>query len=397
MKRIEDDGKYFDIFIWVIPSVNGLSNQRGIINLILHLIMIGSQVNLNWDDSSSKLLESLKEVWADVGFSDVTLVFEDQQKIEANRTFLAAISPVFKDILKTKCSQNPFFFLFGMDFRMVKYLLDFVYTGEISIAKDSLDAFLTTANRIKLKGFTYTETGSKSIQKDHENDGPTEEELFEENAAIFSLDEEYDANGDCNDVSLSLIDKPENDESKKIESVPHKLEDSKKDVDEEIRRRMLNYGYQWNYSKPDFAKLREEAGPGIHCIVCERAEKFSSFKTIEELYEHEKVTHKRPNKEMYKCESCDEEFHRILLLNQHKRKAHSTTANSSNSNCCDICGKSFKTEKQRNKHRDYSHPVPGKTFKCKLCEKESLTKNASNVHYYQAHTEAERKAFEGKV
>ena len=241
MKRIEDDGKYFDIFIWVIPSVNGLSNQRGIINLIFHLIMIGSQVNLNWDDSSSKLLESLKEVWADVGFSDVTLVFEDQQKIEANRTFLAAISPVFKDILKTKCSQNPFFFLFGMDFRMVKYLLDFVYTGEISIAKDSLDAFLTTANRIKLKGFTYTETGSKSIQKDHENDGPTEEELFEENAAIFSLDEEYDANGDCNDVSLSLIDKPENDESKKIESVPHKLEDSKKDVDEEIRRRMLNY------------------------------------------------------------------------------------------------------------------------------------------------------------
>ena len=298
-----------------------------------------------------------------------------------------------------------------MDSSMVKYLLDFVYTGEISISKESLESFLSTADKIKLKGFTFkeTETKSSSGNKNVTESEVTiveEEELIEENAALFNLDEEYVSfkNSEYTDTDDDVSNNDESIKTDKIDDdvkgseacdVSPKLEEDTQSVEEDIKSKMLKYGYQWNWNKPDFAKLREEAGPGIHCHICERMEKFTNFKSLDELYEHEKVAHKR--KELYKCESCEEEFHKILLLNQHKRKVHSTTGSESQSNSCDICGKSFKTEKAMKKHRDYSHPVPGKTFKCKLCDKESLTKNASSVHYYQSHTAAQRKAFEGKM
>ena len=95
--------------------------------------MASSNVSLNLAEFSAKLLESLKETWCDASFSDVTLVFDDGNRIDANRTLLASISPLFKNVLKTQPGQSPYFFLFGLDCKMFKFLLDFVCNGETEI------------------------------------------------------------------------------------------------------------------------------------------------------------------------------------------------------------------------------------------------------------------------
>merc|ERR1712133_217389 len=146
--------------------------------------MDGTNVNLNWADFSAKLLDSLRETWSDDSFSDVTLVFDDETRIGANRTLLASISPLFKNILKTKSGQNPYFFMFGLDSTMVKFLLDFVCTGQTEISKESLELFLTTAEKLKLKAFS-----DDIVKTNHDLQAKEDSLSFDENV-VFNLDEE---------------------------------------------------------------------------------------------------------------------------------------------------------------------------------------------------------------
>ena len=347
-----------------------------------------SSINLKWSEFSDKLLESLRETLSDDSFSDVTLVFEDETKIEANSTLLASISPVFKNFLKAKSSVNPIFFLFGFDSVMVKSLLNFVYRGETEISKVSLESFLSTAEKLKFKGLSDTELQQDIIHTSASNNdvqGNADAEFFGE-IGVFNLDEDTVDEIDDNNIEVT-----DNDGLETLaDDVMEEGAPSKPIVP------APTYETYRTDTKPIEPKVEgDPTEAGISCFLCILAKGTSpGFKSVDDMYEHEKVAHSRGGKS-YKCETCGQDFHRGLLLTQHKRKAHST--NNADSNCCDICGKSFKTEKQMNRHRDFSHPVPGKTFKCRMCPKESLTKNASNVHYYQAHSEEKRKAFEGKI
>jgi len=155
--------------------------------------MDGTNVNLNWADFSANLLDSLRETWCDDSFSDVTLVFDDETRIGANRTLLASISPLFKNVLKTKSSQNPYFFMFGLDSMMVKFLLDFVCTGQTEISKESLELFLTTAEKLKLKAFS-----DDIVKTNHDLQAKEDSLSFDENV-VFNLDEEEDFLKDIED------------------------------------------------------------------------------------------------------------------------------------------------------------------------------------------------------
>ena len=110
-------------------------------------------VKLNWDTASAQLLTSLKEVWADDGFSNVTLVFEDESCIKTNRTLLAAVSPVMRHFLKMNTATNCQILMFGMESSMVRALLDFIFTEEICIEQEKLELFCSTASKLKVDGF----------------------------------------------------------------------------------------------------------------------------------------------------------------------------------------------------------------------------------------------------
>merc|ERR1740129_904053 len=110
-------------------------------------------VTLNWETASAQLLTSLKEVWADNGFSNVTLVFEDESSIQTNRTLLAAVSPVMRNFLKMNAASNCQIMMFGIESSLVKALLDFIFTEEISIEQEKLELFFSTASKLKVDGF----------------------------------------------------------------------------------------------------------------------------------------------------------------------------------------------------------------------------------------------------
>jgi len=371
--------------------------------------MTAKSVQLNWDNCSEQLIDTLKKLWTDEGFTDVTLVFDDGQTIGVNSTLLAAISPIFKNAIRGRHNQNPYFFMFNMDSMSIKSLLQFIFGGEVHILETELDKFMETARKLKVTGFSYKHTKDYREQKDEtmevnydvnaEEENATLDESLATNEDLYSpSDENYfnDSKEVVEENSSTLENHNRKQETNSAEIHPLSAnekvsEESPMNIEKKVSEKLPLFGH-WN-SKAMEAIVKEEEG--LLCFLCKKRD----FRSLDELYDHEKIYHSSGNSgrevKDYKCDECGLSFHRQLLLKQHIRKEHTEIV--PGSNVCNICGKNFKSEKQMAKHREYSHPIPGMMFKCKLCPKESMTKNASNVHYYQAHTTEERKAFEGKI
>ena len=339
-----------------------------------------SKVKLNWASSSAQLLESLKEIWASDGFSNITLTFEDESEIFTNRILLAALSPVMRNFLQGKESQNSKIFMFGIDSSTMKSLIDFIYTEEICIEQEKLDMLLSTASKLKVNGFMEAMKDMPAENTGHDTLNDPQHEPKQELCTTlneippFNVDLADFETFEVQDVNVQNIESEHGDPHQEVQT---QRGSTKLKIDDEKNNRK-----------------------GISCFICKAAGKVDHdrFPSMNELHQHEKEDHTTDKSPVYSCEHCGLEFRRLILFNQHKRKEHPVNP-TRDSVSCDVCGRSYKTVAKMEKHREYSHPTPGILFKCKMpgCPKESMTKNASNVHYYQAHPERQRKEFEGKL
>ena len=87
-------------------------------------------------------------------FSDVTLVCEDGQRIEAHRLVLASSSLFFQDLLQKEAHQRPLVFMRGLAHATLASLVDFIYYGEAEVKKANLEEFLKVAGELRVKGMT---------------------------------------------------------------------------------------------------------------------------------------------------------------------------------------------------------------------------------------------------
>ena len=110
------------------------------------------KLSLKWNDFQENLCLSVKELKGSVDFSDVTLACDDDEQIEAHKVILAGSSPFFKNILTKNVHPHPFIFLRGLKYSELNSLINFIYYGEVSIAADELDKFLSIAEEFQLKG-----------------------------------------------------------------------------------------------------------------------------------------------------------------------------------------------------------------------------------------------------
>ena len=366
-------------------------------------------VKLNWDSHSTQhqIIRNLKQIWNDQSFTDVTLAFDDEVKIQANRTLLAAISPVLRGATKSVIGHNSCIFLFGLESSSVKSLLEFVYREEISIEKNKLENFLSTAQILKINGFIEpNEAEHKNMDDVAISPSNLQEESLEIKKDIHDMEDyvpmlQKDIEESWN-VETSVVDT--HDDSKllsmdpQIDSIIRNIESVESEADNLSTLTGLHPAQEIvKRNGKDRITIDEEISGGLRCNYpsCKPTSykpNVPTFASVADLNEHLQVSHTPTTTKSYNCDQCDSVFPKQLALKTHIRKEH--TIKTAGSISCDVCGKSFKTVAKLATHCDYSHPVPGRMFKCKLCPKESRTKNSSNVHYYQAHTEYERKAYE---
>ena len=116
------------------------------------------------NDFSFEAAKTLRSLFDQADFSDVTLVSEDQKQISAHKVILASGSPFFKNIFLLNPHPKPLIYL-KVKFSDLQGIVRFVYTGQCHVGEEELDAFLELAKTLEVVGLA-SDDGAIPVKTD---------------------------------------------------------------------------------------------------------------------------------------------------------------------------------------------------------------------------------------
>jgi len=114
---------------------------------------------LNWNAYDANIRKSFKNLREDKKLSDVTLVTDDGQHIQAHKIILSAGSNFFADIFMKSNHSNMLVYLKGINSDKLEHVIDFIYNGEVFITQEQLKVFIETGKELQVKGLEGELTG----------------------------------------------------------------------------------------------------------------------------------------------------------------------------------------------------------------------------------------------
>ena len=142
---------------------------------------------LQWNDFKESIIYSFGELKGDRDLTDVSLVCEDGQQIEAHKVVLASSSPFFMNLLKRNKHTHPLIYMRGLKSIDLVAIIDFLYVGEANVFQEDLDPFLAIAEELQLKGLTGTGEASKEPERPkNENDFVPKGEIKRTDKALYT-------------------------------------------------------------------------------------------------------------------------------------------------------------------------------------------------------------------
>ena len=120
---------------------------------------------LQWNDFQTTVCSVLRALHDDKKLTDVTLVSEDGKQVESHKIVLVSSSPLFMDLLKRQNHPNPLIFMKGTRSEDLVTMVEFLYTGEVSVREDNLQTFLILAADLKLEGFGKADEPSSPVRQ----------------------------------------------------------------------------------------------------------------------------------------------------------------------------------------------------------------------------------------
>ena len=135
---------------------------------------------LKWNDFQQNMVNSFSDLRTDAKFSDVTLVCDDAQQVEAHRIILMSSSPFFSKVLSKTKHSHPMIFMRGLKATDLMAIVDFIYNGEANIYQEDLDGFLAVAEDLQLKGLARSHSDNhETIENPKEVNNKDTELQFE--------------------------------------------------------------------------------------------------------------------------------------------------------------------------------------------------------------------------
>ncbi|KAB7494326.1 Longitudinals lacking protein [Armadillidium nasatum] len=112
-----------------------------------------SQYCVLWNNYHTFLSDSVKLLQENQQFIDVTLVTAEGNYINAHQLVLAACSTFFRSFIKANSAKHPIILLpSDIRFPELKAMVEFMYTGQVCIQQDRLQAFIKGARYFRIKG-----------------------------------------------------------------------------------------------------------------------------------------------------------------------------------------------------------------------------------------------------
>ena len=109
-----------------------------------------SDYKCEWSNHHGVLAATAFDFFKENMFTDVTLVCDDNQQIQAHKVILSASSPSFKDLFVKHEFLGAVFFR-GVQKEEMSSILDFMYTGVTELRESDLPSFLKLAADLQIK------------------------------------------------------------------------------------------------------------------------------------------------------------------------------------------------------------------------------------------------------
>ena len=157
---------------------------------------------LKWNDFEQNASSTFKSSKGNLEFSDVTLVAEDGQQMEAHKLIISSGCEFFTNMFNINRAGHTVVFMRGIKFEVLSAIVDFIYSGETKISRKDLTDFITVADELKLKGLSKEKT-----LEEYEN---SKEKILEEyeNGIKDSMNEaiKNELNQDCDNPKEDSMD-----------------------------------------------------------------------------------------------------------------------------------------------------------------------------------------------
>ncbi|XP_046659283.1 protein jim lovell-like isoform X2 [Homalodisca vitripennis] len=117
---------------------------------------------LRWNNYQSNMTSVFHHLLRTEAFVDVTLACNNHS-LKAHKVVLSACSSYFQKILLDNPSQHPTIIMpQDVCFNDLKFIIEFVYRGEIDVSQTELQSLLKTADQLKIKGLCEVPEGSNT-------------------------------------------------------------------------------------------------------------------------------------------------------------------------------------------------------------------------------------------
>ncbi|XP_014274259.1 protein bric-a-brac 1 isoform X2 [Halyomorpha halys] len=126
--------------------------------------MAGQHYCLRWNNYQSNMTSVFHHLLRTQAFVDVTLACNDQS-LKAHKVVLSACSSYFqKLLLENPCKHPTIIMPQDVCFADLKFIIEFVYKGEIDVSQAQLQSVLKTADQLKIKGLCEVPEGKEGAE-----------------------------------------------------------------------------------------------------------------------------------------------------------------------------------------------------------------------------------------
>ena len=286
--------------------------------------------HLKWNDYTANIISVFQGLREDTDHVDVTLSCYDGQ-LHAHKVILSASSPIFRDLLRRNNivqHNHPIIFLRGVRISDLRLVLDFVYRGEVSVAPEDVDSFLSVGQDLRIKGLTEnsqnvadegSSTKQPTIESSRRSSNPTS---VHEPVGTTALGH---AGDDGDDVQENIETAMANSFTKdQLETEPGQLLKTDQVLaaveDDDAAEKSSTHHLQ------DFDQYISTGENGsLYCGICKRSKQEMNLQKMN-LKKHIEAVH-FPNTFSYRCQDCLLVLGSYKAWENHKKRKHPKNRN----------------------------------------------------------------------
>merc|ERR1712013_929582 len=137
-----------------------------------HLVRNGCEITKNMDLTSSSITLSwggphshqsqLKTMISSLQSSstmvDMSLVCKTGESVKCHKIVLAAASSMLRSVLEESTEEYLVVILANTTYRELVMIVEYIYSGQISVGQNNLDSFLAAAHHLQISGLDYLKT-----------------------------------------------------------------------------------------------------------------------------------------------------------------------------------------------------------------------------------------------